>query len=87
MKLKQGFVTRKIAGKDIVLPTGDDMNLNQMISLNDTGMFIWQHLQNDTTAEAVARAVSEKYEISYDDAYNHVSAFIAKLESYGYLEK
>lgn len=87
MKLKQGFVTRKIAGKDIVLPTGDDMNLNQMISLNDTGMFIWQHLQNDTTVEAVARAVSEKYEISYDDAQKHVSAFIAKLESFGYLEK
>lgn len=87
MKLKQGFVTRKIVGKDIVLPTGDDLNLNQMISLNDTGMFIWQLLQYDTTVEAVAQAVSKKYEISYDDSQKHVSAFIAKLESYGFIEK
>ena len=87
MKLKNGFVIRKIAGRDIVLPCGDDMDLNQMISLNESGMFIWQQLQDDTTEEAVAAALSEHYQISKEDAVLHVSAFIEKLRSYQYLEE
>lgn len=87
MKLKNRFIIRKIAGRDIVLPCGDDMDLNQMISLNESGMFIWEHLQNDTTEEIIANALSEHYQIAKEDALLHVSAFIEKLRSYRYLEE
>lgn len=86
MKLKSGFVMRKIAGRDIVLPSGDDMNLNQMISLNETGMFIWKQLQEDTTEDAIASALAQHYGIPLEDAKAHTTAFIEKIRSYDFLE-
>ena len=31
MKLKEGFIMRDVAGHTVVLPTGDDLNMNMMI--------------------------------------------------------
>ena len=86
MKLKDGFVIRKIAGRDIVLPTGNELNLNHMISLNESGMFIWKQLREETTADTVADALAKHYDISFEDAKSHTLAFIEKLKSYDYLE-
>ena len=37
LQLKEGFLLREIAGRIVVLPIEDSMNLNLMISLNSTG--------------------------------------------------
>ena len=86
MKLKNGFVMRKIAGKDVVLPCGDEMNLNQMITLNESGLFLWNSLQEETTEDAVINALAERYQIPTEEAKNHTLAFIEKLRSYHFLE-
>ena len=57
MKLKQGFVLRKVAGETIVLPSGDELNLNMMITLNETGEFLWKHLETGTEVEDLVQAV------------------------------
>ena len=44
-KLKDGFILRKIAGENIVIPSGDELNLNMMITLNDTGAFLWKKIE------------------------------------------
>ena len=45
MKLKDGFILRSVAGETVVVPTGDDLDLNMMITLNETGKFLWEHLE------------------------------------------
>ena len=40
MKLKEGFLLRNIAGQTVVLPAGADLDLNMMITLNETGAFL-----------------------------------------------
>ena len=45
MKIKEGFLLRQIAGQNVVLPTGNELDLNMMITLNDTGVFLWEWLQ------------------------------------------
>ena len=40
MKLKQGFILRQVAGENVVVPAGDALNLNMMITLNSTGAFL-----------------------------------------------
>ena len=87
MKLKNSFVMRKIAGKDVVLPCGDDVNLNQMITLNESGMYIWSLLQSEVTEDSVAESLSNHYQISIEDAKKHTQAFIEKLKSYNYIEE
>ena len=47
MKLKDGFVLRKVGGDNIVVPTGDTLDLNMMVTLNETGRFLWEKLEKN----------------------------------------
>ena len=87
MKLKPGFILRVIAGQNIVLSSGDNGNLNQMISLNDTGLFIWQQLQTDTTEEQIASALMTRYGINPELASSTTAGFIQKLREYQFIEE
>ena len=85
MKLKDGFVLREVAGQTVVLPTGDELNLNMMITLNDTGKFIWNLLSADIEeAEIVSKLLSE-YDVDQATAENAVAGFIKRLREHGFL--
>lgn len=85
MKLKEGFVLGNIAGEHVVLPSGDDLDLSTMTTLNDTGKFIWEQLENDTTIEKIVDAILGEYDISREEAEKHVTAFVEKLRGYDFL--
>jgi len=56
MKLKEGFMLRQVAGEHVVLPVGADVDFNGMITLNETGAFLWNRLEQE--AIPVADAVN-----------------------------
>ena len=85
MKLKEGFVLRTVAGETVVIPSGDDMDLNMMITLNDTGRFLWEHLENGAEKEDLLKAMLGEYDVDEDTAKAHIDAFCAKLEKHGFL--
>ena len=87
MKLKDGFVLGNIAGEHVVLPSGDDLDLSVMTTLNDTGKFIWEQLETETTVDKIVDAILAEYDISREDATAHVIAFVEKLRSYNFLEE
>ena len=86
MKIKDGFLLRQVAGQTVVLPFGDELDLNMMITLNDTGAFLWEHLQNETTEEALVKALLAEYDVDEATARQSVSGFVAKLNENGFLE-
>lgn len=86
MKIKDGFLLRQVAGQTVVLPTGGDLDLNMMITLNETGAFLWEHLENDTNEAALVEALLAEYDVDKATAENAVAAFVQKLESNGFLE-
>ena len=48
MKIKNGFAKREIAGSYIVVPVGKEASeFNGMITLNESGSFFWDCLQNE----------------------------------------
>ena len=85
MKLKDGFILREVAGQTIVLPSGDDMDLNMMITLNDTGRFLWKLLTEETDEPALVAALLGEYDVDKETAQIAVSAFIVKLNENGLL--
>ena len=85
MKLKDGFILREVAGQIVVLPSGDDLNLNMMITLNGTGKFIWSLLENETDEESIVSAILEEYDVDKATAEAAVSGFIRKLNEHGFL--
>lgn len=86
MKLKDGFVLRQVAGEYVAIPSGDEVNLNRMITLNETGAFLWERLDKETTREALAEALLSEYDVDRDTAVRCVEEFTAKLEEYGFLD-
>ena len=85
MKLKEGFVLRQVAGENVVIPTGDALNLNKMITLNSTGAFLWKLLEQETDEDAMVAATLEEYDVDEASARTHVSAFVAKLKEHDFL--
>ncbi len=86
MKLKDGFVLRQVAGEYVAIPSGDEVDLNKMITLNETGAFLWEKMCTDTTQEALVEALLAEYEVDRDTAVKCVGDFTAKLEGYGFLD-
>ena len=86
MKLKEGFILRDVAGETVVIPSGDDLDLNMMITLNDTGKFIWEKLEQGIDLDALVDAVHDEYDVTRERAKSAVCAFVAKLNDHGFLE-
>ena len=85
MKLKEGFVLRTVAGENVVIPSGDNLNLNMMLTLNDTGKFLWEQLAEEKTEEELLEAVLAEYDITAETAAPYIAEFVAKLDEYGCL--
>ena len=87
MKIREGFLLRRIAGQTVVLPAGDVLDLNIMISLNETGAFLWEHLQHETEEAALTAALLAEYAVDEATAAASVAAFLGKLRHRGFLSE
>ena len=85
IKLKEGFILRKIAGENVVIPSGDELDLNMMITLNDTAAFLWQHIEKGAEERALVKAILDEYDTDETTAANAVKNFIEKLREHEFL--
>lgn len=85
MKLKDGFLLRQVAGQTVVLPVGGELDLNMMITLNDTGAFLWERLQTETDEAALVAALLAEYDVDRATAEKSVAAFLKKLNDNEFL--
>ena len=51
MKIKQGYTLRGIADSFVVVPTEDNLSLDGMVTLNQSGAFLFNKMQEETTKE------------------------------------
>ena len=85
MKIKEGFVLREVAGDTVVLPTGD-LNINAMITLNESAAFLWKLMEVETSEEEVVKAVLAKYDDTDEEmATKAVKGFVNQLAEHGFL--
>lgn len=86
MRIKEGYLLRQIAGTAVVVPVGD-VDFNGMLTLNETGSFLWTQLQRDVTEDALVDALLEEYEVTKEAARTDTAAFLSKLREVGLLEE
>lgn len=86
MKLKDGFILRSVAWETVVVPTGSDLNLNMMITLNETGKFLWEHLEKGTEEAELVDALLKEYNVDKLTAEKHVALFVKKLTENGFIK-
>lgn len=80
MKIKEGFLLREVAGETVVIPSGETLDLNMMITLNETGTFLWKNMQEVTTEDALVAALLKEYDVDETIAKEAVKAFVEKLK-------
>lgn len=87
MRLKQDLILRHVADTWIVLPVGNaTASFNGMISLNETGAFLWQNLLQGKNREELALAMMEEYNIDKVLAMNDIDAFLQQVKEAGCME-
>ena len=53
MKIRNGFMLRKVGGQNVVVAVGAaSRDFNGIIKLNETGAFLWELLKSERTPEA-----------------------------------
>ena len=85
MKLKEGFILRTVAGQTVVLPSGGVTNLDMMITLNDTGRFLWEKLTVDAEKTDLVDVLLAEYDVDREGAEKSVDAFVARLKELDFI--
>ena len=87
MRIKKGFVMQKIAGKTIVVSTGElSREFHGMIELNETAAFIWQGIAEGKSIDVIAAELARECEIPLEKATVDVTALVAKMKANGVVE-
>ena len=86
MRISDGFLLKTVAGKNIVVSVGAEVNFNGMLTLNDTGVFLWNLLKSHTTKEELVKKMLEEYDVEESIASFDIDSFIAKLRDSKILE-
>ncbi len=69
-----------------MLPSGSELDLNMMITLNDTGKFLWERLEEGAEVQDLVKGLCGEFDVEEERAKDGVSAFVENLKSYGFLE-
>ena len=52
-----------------------------IITINETGAFLWKTLENEVLEEDLIKALTDEYDVDEETAKKDVFAFIEKLKS------
>ncbi|MBP3462723.1 MAG: PqqD family protein [Tyzzerella sp.] len=81
MKIEKEYILREIAGDYIIVPVGAAaLEFNGMITVNETGAFLWEKLREGTTREELLHAMLEEYEVSEKEAEADIQEFLQMLQ-------
>ena len=87
MIASKNFILRDIAGEHILVPVGSAAaRLNGIVTLNDSGCFVWKRLVSGATAEELVGAVMGEYDVDRETAAADIAAFAAAMRAAGAIE-
>ncbi len=87
MKIKSGFVLRKIGSKYMAVPVGErTREIHGMVALNETGAFIWKLLEEGLPEAEIVEKILEEYDVDRETAEGAVGRFGKRLAEEGVLE-
>lgn len=87
MKIKEGFITKKVAGDVIVIPAEQALvDFKAIITLNETGAYLWEFLREDTSKEKLLENMLKEYDADEKILSADIDEFLSVLEEKGLLE-
>ena len=87
MKIKDNFILRKVADSYVVVPVGKlTLDFNGIITLNETGAFLFELLQKGADREELIDRLLAEYDVAPERAAADVDVFIEKVKASDVLE-
>ena len=84
MRAKGNYVLRQVARTWVVMPLGQStLDLNGMLTLNESGALLWKTLEQNGDRDAMVRALTGEYDVSAERALADVDRFLTKLAEAG----
>ena len=88
MRIKDNYVLRQVADTWCVLPLAEEtLNLNGMLTLNDSGAFLWRALEKGGSKEELVEAMLNEYDVTSEQAEADIEEFLDKLRNVGCLQE
>lgn len=76
-------VTRKTGKEYVLVPVANNIaDMNSVYTLNETGAFLWEHIDGKKNVEDLISALTSEYEIDNESAEKDVFSFVEKMKSY-----
>lgn len=80
MKRNSGFLIRQVAGRYVLAPVGETVKtFSGMITMNATGKYLWDLLEQEQTVDSLAQALVDQYEVEFEKAKEDVIKYIEPL--------
>ena len=86
MRIVSGFCLREILGETIAVPTGTAAeHLSGLVSLNETGAFLFRVLQTEQTEQTLIQALLDEYDTTQETASLDVQRFLETMRRHNLL--
>ena len=80
--MKSKFVVRAVGNELILVPlTGNVAQMNELFTMNETGKFIWENIEEKTTIEELEKLMTDAFTIDSETAKKDIIIFLKKLET------
>lgn len=87
MKIKKGFVVRKVGDAHVVVPVGElSKTFHGMINLNETGAFLWNFFTTEHTVDEAVAALCAEYDVEEERARLDAEKFTEILTKNAFVE-
>ena len=87
MKIKNGFISRQVAGNNVVVAIGEQSkHFNGIIKLNESGLLLWNKLVAGAERAELVELLLAEYDIDAQTAENDVDKFVGVLRDAGAIE-
>ena len=88
MKIRDGFILRRVASSYMALPTEEPIGQKRsVLTLSGSGAFLWRILEKGTTEQELLEALMSEYDVSQEVAKEDISAFLKALSEQNLLDE
>ena len=77
IQLEKEYVLRQIEDDYIIVPVGKTtLSFNGMITVNETGAFLWEQLVKGTSKEELLQSLIDTYDVTLEEAKGDINEFL-----------
>lgn len=87
MKRKKDFIMQNVGGENLLVPVGARvMDMNGLLTLNDTAAFVWELLAEERSLNELSAAVAEQFDVDPETGRADMQTFVDEITRLRLLE-